>query len=89
MDVLRQADGTAFLRLSTGATMPFLFIGTGMVPRHAPAAGRKRRRSRPPTPGDVFRIVNSSLSLGFRGIDAAEVYPLFEEVGEALSLIHI
>ena len=35
-------------------------------------------------PGSVRAQVNASLRLGFRAIDAAEVYPLFDEVGVAM-----
>ena len=63
--------------------MPMLSIGTGATPR--PRA-RGRRRMRGSVPGSVRSLVNTSLHLGFRGIDTAEVYPLFEEVGEAIRL---
>ena len=61
--------------------MPMLSIGTGGVPKKQ--SGR-RRLKRVPTPGSVKGLVNSSLHLGFRAIDAAEVYLLFDEVGEAI-----
>ena len=69
------------LRLSSGHLMPMLSIGTGGVPKKQ--SGR-RRLKRAPTPGSVKGLVNSSLHLGFRAIDAAEVYLLFDEVGEAM-----
>ena len=73
------------LRLNTGAMMPMLAIGTGKI--SPPASGRRRgRRKERPARGALLGLLNASLSIGFRHIDTSEVYPLFDEVGDALRL---
>jgi diketogulonate reductase-like aldo/keto reductase len=74
------AGQVPLLRLNTGAMMPMLSIGTGAASRGK--RGRKKRAA----PGSVRGFVNASLQLGFRAVDAAEVYPLFDEVGEGMRL---
>jgi len=74
--------GPPMLTLSNGVSMPMVAVGTGNV-RSALPRRRGGRRARAPR-GALLAMLNVSFGVGFRHLDTSEVYPLHDEVGEAL-----
>lgn len=65
--------------LNTGAQMPMLAFGTGMLPVNSVGRGPNRIHDRSALP-----LVNSSLTLGYTHIDTSEMYPGFDGLGAVL-----
>ena len=73
--------------LNTGAQMPMIAFGTGMLPLNSVREQRRLkslRRLRGVARRSAIPHLNTSLALGFTHIDTSEVYPDFDEVGAIL-----
>lgn len=81
--------------LNTGASMPMLAFGTGMLPLNSVRAARRlrstgkslqaiSRRSAAITRRSALPHLNTSLALGYTHIDTSESYPDFDSLGALL-----
>ena len=80
-------EDAAHVRLSSGALMPMLAIGTGRAPASLGAAASRRGRMQARSSGAstaMHALLNMSISIGYRHIDTSEVYAGFDQVGAAL-----
>ena len=68
--------------LNTGARMPMLAYGTGMLPINSVA--RFGRRGAAVQDRSAIPFVNVSLELGYAHVDTSEMYPGFDELGAVL-----
>ena len=70
--------------LNTGARMPMLAYGTGMLPMNSVAKPGRRGGGAALRDRSAIPFVNVSLELGYTHVDTSEMYPGFDELGALL-----
>lgn len=82
--VCKKAPLVPTVTLNTGAKMPMLAFGTGMIPLNSVEGRGKAAKRRLLQSRSALPLVNMSLSLGFTHIDTADTYPDFAALGAVL-----